>query len=1070
MEDLGTYQLESIPLVSQKKERKKTDKEHCGGNSALNPEATHFKAKECCCYVPSSSSRDACGCGRTRRDHTAGTQATTAQQWSSLEHTKTIPTNAYGLIYTRSSSWEHTLPKPFLRLSNDTSPSDVIEGSGKKTLISLLLEQLDGAEKAVEPWNHLNDRRLLLSLLEGNKHEPLKDDVKSSLFGGLERIICNVPDLLVTTDGSGTGVSKYVGEIFNKKYSRLWFKTSNPVSCAILPWGCVLDKFSEGHPGGINNMHENELQKRSDDLDPYVDIYLLIDDGTVNKQDAEKEFRNKFEKALIEYQLERLGKTKGARFGVTVLIGGGKSYIELVYNACCQEPCMSVIVVKGSGGVANMFAKIIEHYELDKAKSDLDNFVREALRCLLGAHIPDEENTVLKIKECVKGSFTFVFDPIKDPDGFHKVFINACYPRLIQIREGIIEEIIWQINYEGQMMGCSGPDTHDADSVAVQAAVAEQFTILFQAAVSLEETDLAVSLGNKLSNLATEICLQYMLKKAVKDSDFDMVKYCVVDHGMSLNRFVYLELHNLYENPNNQLKNICDVVKLERNVVYGDWRNSLDGDRLMQKLLGDRTNPKVLSHIQNLMVYAIKVDNKEIVRGLWELDKTNPLFNSVVARELLKSIVEVGALNSTELAHKKQEAIDAMVFYEESALRLLSYYQKVSKSMACDLLQKPRAFWNSKNIISVCGDRNFRGFITHSLTEEAIESEWNNPKYDGSRAMKFFVSPKRKLVVHVVMYLIFLGLFNYSILVASPAAPTALKWIIFSFVLCMVIDETKQVFHGGSTLFSFRIWASDPLNITDAIAIILYYIGFVVTFISEHEAKTIFAINILFWYWKLLHFLKMFNALGPYIIMIFKMMGQLTTFFAILFIFVPAHGVFMYVLLFPNSEAKWGILFDVLLRPFVLVFGEIGISSQELSTTQTVFGTSRISRSSEIIAIIGTCLFLLFANALMLNILIAAFSNVYDSVKEISDEIWKFERYKVIEEFKHKPCLPMPLSIVEEICYLVRLCKHRYYKVHVDKTDNKDSGFHDLQQTYEREFERVCFEKMLQDIKRSDAV
>ena len=121
------------------KERKKTDKENYGGNSALNPEATHFKAKECCCYVLSSSSRDACGCGRMRHDHTTGTQATTAQQWSSLEHTKTIPTNAYGLIYTRSSSWEHTLPKPFLHLSNDTSPSDVIEGSRKKMLISLFL-------------------------------------------------------------------------------------------------------------------------------------------------------------------------------------------------------------------------------------------------------------------------------------------------------------------------------------------------------------------------------------------------------------------------------------------------------------------------------------------------------------------------------------------------------------------------------------------------------------------------------------------------------------------------------------------------------------------------------------------------------------------------------------------------------------------------------------------------------------------------------------------------------------------------------------------------------------------
>ena len=50
-------------------------------------------------------------------------------------------------------------------------------------------------------------------------------------------------------------------------------------------------------------------------------------------------------------------------------------------------------------------------------------------------------------------------------------------------------------------------------------------------------------------------------------------------------------------------------------------------------------------------------------------------------------------------------------------------------------------------------------------------------------------------------------------------------------------------------------------------------------------------------------------------------------FVLVLIIAVVAYGVFMHMLLFPDVTVSWQILFKVLFRPFLLVFGELGINS-----------------------------------------------------------------------------------------------------------------------------------------------
>lgn len=51
-------------------------------------------------------------------------------------------------------------------------------------------------------------------------------------------------------------------------------------------------------------------------------------------------------------------------------------------------------------------------------------------------------------------------------------------------------------------------------------------------------------------------------------------------------------------------------------------------------------------------------------------------------------------------------------------------------------------------------------------------------------------------------------------------------------------------------------------------------------------------------------------------------------------------------------------------------------------------------------------------------------SNIYEDIKDNSDKIWRFDKYDMIMEFKHKPALPIPLSIFSNIPRIfIHLCR-----------------------------------------------
>ena len=108
-------------------------------------------------------------------------------------------------------------------------------------------------------------------------------------------------------------------------------------------------------------------------------------------------------------------------------------------------------------------------------------------------------------------------------------------------------------------------------------------------------------------------------------------------------------------------------------------------------------------------------------------------------------------------------------------------------------------------------------------------------------------------------------------------------------------------------------------------------------------------------------------------------------------------------------------------------------------------------------------IYLLVANILLINLLIASFNTIYNSVNARSLQFWNFQRFSVVLEYEEKPVLPAPLTVFS---HFYRICKFIFRRCR-DKNTRFESGLKlflskfDLERLYD--FEEECVEGMLKE-------
>ena len=132
------------------------------------------------------------------------------------------------------------------------------------------------------------------------------------------------------------------------------------------------------------------------------------------------------------------------------------------------------------------------------------------------------------------------------------------------------------------------------------------------------------------------------------------------------------------------------------------------------------------------------------------------------------------------------------------------------------------------------------------------------------------------------------------------------------------------------------------------------------------------------------------------------------------------------------------ILYNILYAPYFQIYGELFISERSTypfedqldectdailvgGINASVFGDDpqRCPNKHKMVEVLQA-LYMLIANVLLLNLLIALFSNTFTTIQANAEKYWKFQRYSLIREYYYRPSFVPPFIIISHVYNVLR--------------------------------------------------
>ncbi|CAF0931211.1 unnamed protein product [Adineta ricciae] len=303
--------------------------------------------------------------------------------------------------------------------------------------------------------------------------------------------------------------------------------------------------------------------------------------------------------------------------------------------------------------------------------------------------------------------------------------------------------------------------------------------------------------------------------------------------------------------------------------------------------------------------------------------------------------------------------------------------------------------------------------------------------------------PRVKYQVHFLFYIIFLCLLSYLVLFVKPslielneeiiflsqngtcaaddmfcARPKSSKcsWsllqlIINIWVFMFALEEFRQAklfkTKENSIVQTVLLYLDESWNKLDTLCVIMYVASIILesynTKTTLNAARAFLAVDVVLWFIRLLILLMIDRTVGPMLLMIQAMLNDMMTFFSIFFVFTSAYGVASFSLLKSGQPPfDLAIFRKIFHAAYWHVFGQIN----DLDDVKDNFELTGWA------AFVLLAFYMAISNILLVNLLVAMFSNTFDRMYSKMDTLWKFHRYHIIKEYTILAPLPPPLNLL----------------------------------------------------------
>ncbi|CAC5374193.1 unnamed protein product [Mytilus coruscus] len=315
--------------------------------------------------------------------------------------------------------------------------------------------------------------------------------------------------------------------------------------------------------------------------------------------------------------------------------------------------------------------------------------------------------------------------------------------------------------------------------------------------------------------------------------------------------------------------------------------------------------------------------------------------------------------------------------------------------------------------------------------------KWFYQKYD---------LPFMKAFIQMLGYLALLMTYAYMLL--FNYLHDEFSWtdgIIVGWMISFSLNEIKQAIV-SAIRHRFKRYMCNVWNLLDWTVMFVYASGMFLKFgnnvTHEDSTKILLVLTFILLSIRILNMFSISEYLGPKLVIIQKMFKDTFVFLVILTVIMMSYNVSYHSLLYPNSELSWSEIEKVMQNGYWTLFGEVGlIDSDTLAdcTNDKNIYTSMI---------------------LLLNLLIAIYSDTYKKVNDECKFHWSQIQTDFLEEYSietispiHLKLLMLPFGLVHVLIWLTEYCCFKIKDRRLNKIEHDDQ--HGSSNSYDSERDKL---------------
>eukprot|EP00736_Rhodelphis_marinus_P008717 Rmarinus@m.29660 len=439
------------------------------------------------------------------------------------------------------------------------------------------------------------------------------------------------------------------------------------------------------------------------------------------------------------------------------------------------------------------------------------------------------------------------------------------------------------------------------------------------------------------------------------------------------------------------------------------------------------------------MIWAVLCNRPDMAELFWQRVKF-PIRSAVVACCLFR---KMETERSTPPELRSSLRVNALRF-ERLATDLVDFCYKENQKLTLQALELPWAYWDLESPMDLAVHANCELLVAVESFERAVISRWTGDisvnqlsdndyvmwvvmsalmlplamflRYDDgvpvgrvkddavaaidiqvSKLSRFFDATVTKFVLHALSYFAFLVFFTGVCLIDFDYEISLFEWIVGIWTLALCLEEIIELASTG-----WRAYVADMWNFFDTGMLILFGCYCLTRYIGDPSlAKYFINTSAVFFYLRVLQFMSVNRKIGPLIISMQKMMGDIMSFMFVIVLFILGFGIAIQGVMDQYTGAydfpirRWtDALEGVALRPYWGMYGEI--FAEDVQALRGAY------------AYILMAIYLVISNVLLLNLLIAVMSSTYAAVEELAHVKWLFLSYHLTKEFERKPRYSFP--------------------------------------------------------------